>query len=128
MSQVYVPEGYNTVMPYLIIDNADGFLRFTQAVFGAQEKMKVMRDETTIMHAEITIGESCIMFAGANDQFSVQTAGLYVNVADVDTTYRIALEHGATSIMEPTDQEYGRSCGVKDPSGNTWWITSTPRS
>lgn len=126
MSEINIPEGYNRVMPYLIINNAEKFLDFTQAVFGAKEKMKVMRYETTIMHAEITIGESCIMFAGANEQFGVQNAGLYINVANADTTYQIALEHGATSIMEPADQEYGRSCGVKDPSGNTWWITSTP--
>lgn len=125
MSEVYIPEGYNTVMPYLIINNAEGFLKFTQEVFGAIEKMKVMRDETTIMHAEIKIGESCIMFAGANEQFGVQNAGLYINVADADATYKKALEAGATSVMEPSDQSYGRSGGVKDPSGNTWWITSS---
>lgn len=128
MSLVHIPEGYNTVMPYLIINNANEFLKFTQEVFGATEKMKVMRDETIIMHAEILIGESCIMFAGANDQFSVQNAGLYINVADADTTYQKALDASATSVMPPADQEYGRSGGVKDPSGNTWWITSTPKS
>ena len=35
-----------------------------------------------------------------------------------------ALQAGATSVMPPADQDYGRSCGVKDPCGNTWWITS----
>lgn len=127
MSLVHIPKGYNTVMPYLIVNNANEFLKFTQAVFGATEKMKVMRDEHTIMHAEILIGESCIMFAGATEEFSVQNAGLYINVADADATYQKALDAGATSVMPPVDQEYGRSGGVKDPSGNTWWITSTPQ-
>ncbi|WP_431200968.1 hypothetical protein ACQ86K_30970 [Mucilaginibacter sp. P19] len=26
--------------------------------------------------------------------------------------------------MPPADQPYGRSAGVKDPFGNTWWITN----
>ena len=39
-------------------------------------------------------------------------------------TYHKALEMGASYIMEPADMEYGRSCGVKDPFGNVWWITS----
>jgi len=26
--------------------------------------------------------------------------------------------------MQLSDQSYGRTCGVKDPCGNSWWITS----
>lgn len=126
MSQIHIPKGYNRVIPYLILENPDKFLAFTTEVFGATEKMKVMRDEQTIMHAEVLIGDSCIMFAGATDEFSVQHAGLYINVANADETYEKALAAGATSIMPPADQEYGRSGGIKDPSGNTWWITATP--
>ncbi len=125
--EVYIPEGYNRVMPYLIIQNTDEFLAFTKLVFSAEEKMKVLRDSTTIMHGEILIGESCIMFAGATEEYTVQNAGMYINVADADETYKKALDAGGTSIMEPTDQEYGRSCGVKDPCGNTWWITATAK-
>ena len=51
------------------------------------------------------------------------TAGLYVYVNDVDTTYKRALQAGAKSISEPTDQIYGdRGAGVVDPFGITWWI------
>ncbi len=127
MSEINIPEGYNRVMPYLIVENPELLLKFTQEVFGAEEKMKVMRDEITIMHAEVLIGDSCIMFAGATDELNVQNAGMYINVADADATYQKALDAGATSIMPPADQEYGRSGGVKDPFGNTWWITTTPK-
>lgn len=126
MSDINIPEGYNRVMPYLILNNPEAFLKFTQEVFGATEKMKVMRDENTIMHGEILIGESCIMFAGATDEFSVQNAGMYINVADADATFEKALAAGATSVMPPADQDYGRSGGVKDPCGNVWWVTATP--
>ena len=127
MTEINIPEGYNHVMPYLIIEHPEKFLEFTQTVFAATEKMKVMRDEHTIMHAEVVIGDSCIMFAGATEEFAVQNAGLYINVANADETYKTALANGATEVMPPSDREYGRSGGVKDPCGNTWWITSTPR-
>jgi uncharacterized glyoxalase superfamily protein PhnB len=47
-------------------------------------------------------------------------------VSDADRSYAAALAAGATSVMSPADQDYGRSCGVKDTNGNTWWITSAP--
>ncbi len=123
MKTLNIPEGYQVIMPYLIIENAQAFLHFTQNVFGAEEKHKTMRTETLIMHAEINIGGSCIMFADATEQFKVQTAGLFIYVDDCDIVYQKALDNGASKVMEPADQEYGRSAGVRDPFGNVWWIT-----
>jgi len=119
-----IPEGYQRIMPYLIVEGASDFFNFMIAVFGAKEKMKVMRDETTIMHAELLIGESTIMFADSSHQYPPQTAGLFIYVDDADETYGQALATGAVSVLEPVDQDYGRTSGVKDPWGNTWWITS----
>jgi PhnB protein len=118
------PAGYNTVMPYLILKGANDFLAFTKEVFGAEEKMKHMRDENTIMHGEIKIGDSVIMFAESTDAFRVDNAGLFLYVAEADATYNKALAKGATSVMAMSDQPYGRTGGVKDPFGNTWWITT----
>ena len=119
-----IPENYQTVMPYLILENAQGFIAFTQKVFGAKEMHQSMRDEKTIMHAEIMIGESTIMFADATDQFKVSNAGLFVYVEDADETYQSALTNGGTVVTELSNQPYGRSGGIMDPFGNVWWITS----
>lgn len=124
MKTVNIPEGYPQLMPYLIVENAAAFISFTQKVFDATEKFKTMRDEHTIMHAEISIGESVIMMADATDQFKQQNAGLFIYVDDCDTVFQRALDNGATTVMPPADQTYGRSGGVKDAFGNTWWITS----
>lgn len=124
MNDINLPQGYQRVMPYLILKDAAGFLDFCKVVFDATEKLKHMRDETTIAHAEIQIGESTIMFAEATDQWKTQTAGLFVYVKDADETYKKALENGAVSVMEPANQSYGRSGGITDPCGNTWWITN----
>jgi PhnB protein len=123
MENINVPQGYQQVMPYLILKNASEFAGFCIDVFDATEKMKHLREDGEIMHAEIQIGESTIMFGGASEQWNIQTAGLFVYVADADATYQKALNKGATAITELSDQPYGRSGGVKDPFGNTWWIT-----
>lgn len=111
-------------MPYLIVKNAAAFLDFTKKVFGAEEKHKTMRDEKLIMHAEVSFGDSVIMFADATEQYQPSTAGLFIYVDDCDAVYQKALQNGATTINQPADQSYGRSAGVKDAFGNTWWITS----
>lgn len=121
-----IPKHNQTVMPYLIVKNAANFIRFTQNVFGAveNEKVRFMRDDKTIMHSEIMIGDSTIMFADSTEKFEPHTAGLFIYVENADETCKKAIDEGATTIMELSDQSYGRTCGVTDPFGNVWWITS----
>jgi PhnB protein len=127
METLSIPEGYQRIMPYLIINNAAAFQSFMQRVFSAKEKYKAMRDENTIMHAEVKVGDSVIMFADATDEFERNTAGMFIYVENVDETYNKALAEGSTSKMKPADMEYGRTCGITDPFGNVWWITSPPK-
>jgi uncharacterized glyoxalase superfamily protein PhnB len=119
-----IPEGYQTVTPYLIVKNAAAFIEFTQKVFNAELTGKHMRDEKIIMHAEIKIGDSVIMFADSTEQFAPRPAGFFIYVDNVDNTYKDALDNGASAVTKVSDQSYGRSGGVEDTFGNTWWITS----
>ena len=125
MSNINIPDGYQFVMPYLIVKNAAGLLNFMKTVFGAAEKYKAMSDDNSIiMHGEVIINGSTVMFAESSDLWHPQPAGLFVYVSDVDETFKKALGAGASVIMEISDKGYGRSGGVKDPFGNTWWITT----
>jgi uncharacterized glyoxalase superfamily protein PhnB len=119
-----LPQGHQTVMPYLIMDSADEFIDFTKNVFNAIEKMRVPSPEGGIMHAEIMIGTSTLMFAGATSQFEPDTANLFIYVDDVDSTYQRALKAGSISIRAPRQEDYGYSAGIEDPFGNTWWLTA----
>ncbi len=124
-----IPEGYQTVMPYLILKDAQKFLEFAQKVFDAKENKehKTMRDENTIMHDEILIDGSTVMFADCTKEFEVRNACFFIYVDNADETYKKAIDAGATVLREVSDQSYGRSGGVKDPFGNEWWITSAPK-
>lgn len=118
------PSYYNTVMPYLILRDVGVFLEFTKTVFGAEEKVRHLDDDGRVVHAEVVINDSTIMAGESTDQWKEQTAGLFINVDSADVYFQKAINAGATKVMELSDQDYGRTCGVKDSQGNTWWITS----
>ena len=120
-----IPEGEQAVMPYLMLHDAPAFIDFVKNSFKGELTYKKLRDDNQkIMHAQVKVSGSTIMFCEATDQWTPQPASMFVYVDNADESYAAALENGATSIMELTDQPYGRTCGVKDPCGNTWWVTS----
>lgn len=93
--------------------------------FDATESERMDAPDGKIMHAQATIGDSIIMLTDGSGRFEPTPASLYLYVHNVDATYQRALHAGATSLMEPMNQFYGdRSCGVKDPCGNFWWIAT----
>jgi uncharacterized glyoxalase superfamily protein PhnB len=118
-----IPEGYHSVVPYVIARDAEALLRFLKATFGAREK-EVHRDpDGRIFHGEVIIGDSHVMFSHASERHPAMPCTIYVYVPDIDATYRAALAAGATSIMAPANQFYGdRNGGVQDSNGNFWWI------
>ena len=120
-----IPSGHQTIMPYLMLADAAGFIEFTKEVFQAEHSFnRFKEDQKSIMHAEIRINECTIMFCDSGNEWPAHNANLFIYVDNADETYHRALEKGAQSKMELSDQDYGRTCGVTDPCGNTWWITS----
>jgi len=120
-----VPEGYHTVTPYLSVPGVTKLIDFLNQAFGAQETERIPRPDGGIAHAEVRIGDSMVMMGEPMGEFRPMPATIYLYVPDVDATYQRALEAGAAAVMEPADQFYGdRSGGVKDPTGNIWWIAT----
>jgi uncharacterized glyoxalase superfamily protein PhnB len=118
-----VPEGYHTVTPYLVVEDAARFVEFLHHAFDATELDRSVRKDGTVMHAAVRIGDSNIMIGGANEEHDAFPGMLYLYVPNVDRVYTQALEAGADSLMKPTDQFYGdRNAGVQDRWGNQWWI------
>jgi len=81
-------------------------------------------DSEKIRHSEVNVNGSIIMFCDSTEKFQAHPAHLFVYVADTDETYKKALDCGGVNVMEPADQDYGRSCGLENPCKNVWWITS----
>jgi PhnB protein len=114
---------YRTVTPYLVVPDADAELSFLKTAFGGTEANCQRNADNTVMHAEITIGDSLVMIGQAGGTWGPRQAALYLWVDEVDATYARALQAGATSESEPEDKPYGhRNAGVLDRNGITWWI------
>lgn len=118
-----IPKGHQPVMPYLMMEDAAGFIEFIKKVFDAEMTHESMRDGI-VAHCEAQIGGGTIMFSNSRDEWKPATANMFVYVPDADETYKKAIESGATSVMEMADQDYGRSGGFADAHGNVWWVTT----
>jgi PhnB protein len=124
-SVLTVPEGFHTVTPFLVVDNAAGFIDFLKQAFNAKQNYLMKDDENKIMHATVTIGDSIIMLCDTMENAPAQSAMLYLYVDDADALYQQALKAKATSVHEPTTEFYGDRAGaVKDQWGITWWIAT----
>jgi len=120
-----IPKGYHTVTPYLTVRDAPKVIEFLKQAFGAKLSHEMKRPDGSIMHAEIVIGDSPVMIAEENEMAKATLSSLYIYVPDVDSVYRQAIKAGGGNVMEPMDMFYGdRSGGVKDPSGNSWFIAT----
>jgi PhnB protein len=118
-----IPKGYHTVTPVLTVHGAAKLIEFLTQAFDAKETYRLPGPNGEVMHAEVKIGDSMVMVGEATDQWKPMPATIALYVEDTDAWYKRALQAGATSVREPSDQFYGdRSAGVKDSAGNQWWI------
>jgi PhnB protein len=119
----HVRAGYQTITPYLTVKGAEQLVEFVKQAFGGNEVFRTTGSAGGL-HAEVIVGDSKLMIGGYPD-VEEKPAALHLYVPDADAVYQRALEAGATSLEEPVDQFYGdREAGVKDPSGNVWWIAT----
>ena len=112
------PEGFHTITPRIVVDDAAALVGFVRDVFGATG------DFTDDGPAQIRIGDSLLMISttAARETFP---AFLYVYVEDVDDTYQRALAAGALSVETVWNTPYGDRRGmVKDRWGNVWQIAT----
>jgi PhnB protein len=128
-----VPDGYHSIQPYLIFKGCAAAIAFYTEVLGAKERLCMKNENGTIGHAEIEVGDSCLMMADESEKMSAfppehyggSPITLMLYVEDCDAVYARALAAGATSVREPADQPYGdRMSGIQDPFGYKWWIAT----
>jgi PhnB protein len=136
MSPVHhIPEGYNSLTPYLVIKGAAEAIDYYKKVFGATEIVRMPAPGGKIGHAELQIGDSRLMLADENPSMgqghtSASTVGgspvsLYLYLPNVDEVFKRAVAEGATILKPVQDQFYGdRSGFLRDPFGHLWGIAT----
>ena len=120
---MHIPPGFNTVTPYLFVDNADRLLTFLVRGLGGTEILRHM-DGDRVANAQVVLGTSTVMVSEASASFPAMPGSYYIYVESADESVNRAVAAGAEKIMEVTDMPYqDRQGGVRDPCGNIWWIS-----
>jgi uncharacterized glyoxalase superfamily protein PhnB len=128
-----IPQGFHTVTPHLSVNGAAAYADFLARAFKAVELGRSPGPGGKLMHVEVRIGDSIIMFAddfGAEFGMPPLAQGrlpflLHVYVPDADATWKSALEAGCEALMPLSDQFWGDRYGhVKDPFGFVWAIAT----
>jgi PhnB protein len=124
-----IPQGYHTVTPNLIVQDAAAALDFYRRAFGADETVRMPGPGGKIMHAEFRIGNSVMMLAEEMPDMgskSPRTLGgspvsFYVYISDVDAAWKRATDAGAKEVMPVSDMFWGDRTGwLEDPFGHQW--------
>lgn len=128
-----IPDGFYSVTPYLIVNGAAQAIEFYTRAFNARELMRMDGPGGKVVHAEIQIGNACVMLSDESPEMgarSPQTIGgspisLLLYVEDVDSIFAQALAAGATELRPVQNQFYGdRSGTLTDPFGHQWTVST----
>jgi uncharacterized glyoxalase superfamily protein PhnB/predicted enzyme related to lactoylglutathione lyase len=122
----------HALTPYISVSDAAAALDWYRDVLGALETTRFVGDDGRVGHAEVVIGGSKLMLADEYPEIDVHgplhyggtPVSMNLEVVDVDHTHRLAVENGAESEREPSDQFHGnRNAIVRDPWGHRWMLT-----
>lgn len=126
MTTERIPAGYKTITPYLLVEGLGKLVSFLKQAFEAREIYRLDRPDGSIMHVELRIGDAAVMMGEPTQEFGPMPASLYLYVEDCDAVYARAIAAGGVSVMPVTTMQHAgeRYGGVRDPSGNIWWIAT----
>lgn len=118
----YIPKGFRSVTPYLMIHRSEEFVTFVEQALDAKVLLRMNTPQGKMMHSQIQIGASIIEASEFSPAFAPDSPiTLVVNVKDAAATYERAVEAGASSLWEPRTEPWGDfTSGVRDVSGNFW--------
>ena len=131
------------ITPYLTVKGAADAIAFYQKAFGATENARMpAQDGKRLIHADITVnggrilmsdefpehGEECggvVRAPTASNPAGLAIALHYTKPADIDATFRRAVEAGCTSLQEPQDTFWdARFAMLSDPFGHRWMLNA----
>lgn len=100
----YKPENYNSLSPYLIVDNAQKLVDLLIAIFDAKIVRRFDREDSKISHLELKLDDSIIMISDSTADYSANKTMLHFYVPDVFKTFEKAIENGCEIIEKPVQK------------------------
>lgn len=125
MSRQWLPNGFHTVTPNMIVDDAEQALAFLKLAFGVSESYRLTMSNGKIAHCELRLGDSILNLGTSMEGWPSHGLVAQIYVEDSDALFERAVRAGATVIMPMTDMFFGSREGrIADPYGNVWTIAT----
>lgn len=120
----FKPTGYNSLSPYMVVDEAHKMIVLLEAIFGAKALRQFDRPNGSIQHIELQIDDSILMLSEATPTYPPNQFLLHVYVPDVHATFEKAIALGCEAIEVPTNKaDDPDTRGMfKDFAGNVWAV------
>jgi len=128
-----IPDGFQTITPYLHVKGAGQAIEFYKKAFNAVVIVRMDLPGGQVGHAEIRIGNSIIMLGDEQPAMNIAgpetrggvTTSFYVYVENVDLAFPKALAAGGTEIRPVQNMFWGDRIGVlRDPFGHEWSLST----
>ena len=120
------PEGYNSLSPYLIVDDAQRLADLLKTVFQATELRRFDHENGTIAHLELKLDDTVLMISNSTERYAANTTMLHLYVQDVHRTFDKAVENGCEIIERPVNKEGDPDTrgAFMDFAGNYWAVST----
>ena len=120
-----IPVGYQTLTPSCAIERCAAAIDLYRRVFDARLEVRLDAPDGTVAHCELRFGDSRLMMGEAGPRTPRRIVGLMLYLADVDASFRRAVEAGFTVKDPPAVQFWGdRTARLVDPHGNEWYLAT----
>lgn len=126
MKSLYKPKGYNSLSPYLIVDDAEKLVTLLIKIFNATVLRKFDHENGTIAHIELQLDDSILMISNSTINYQANKTMLHFYVPNVHETFNLAIENGCESIEEPINKEGDQDTrgAFYDFAGNFWSVST----
>jgi PhnB protein len=125
MNEHWIPEGFRTVTPNIIADDAASAISFLKRAFDATERYRLTMASGAIAHCELVLGNSVVNLGSSMEGWPARGLVAQIFVEDSDATFERAVTAGASVVMPMTDMFFGSREGrVSDPFGSVWTIAT----
>ena len=122
----YKPDNYNSLSPYLIVNNAQKLVDLLKVIFKATEVRRFDHDNGTIAHIELKLDDTIIMISNSTDNYPANTTMLHIYVPDVFKTFNLAVDNGCKIIEQPINKQGDPDTrgAFMDFAGNYWAVST----
>ena len=122
----YKPKNYNSLSPYLIVDDAEKLVDLLKIIFEAKELRRFDREDGSIMHIELILDDSVLMISDSTEDYPASESMMHIYVPDVFKTFELAIAHDCIPIEQPSkkDGDSDTRGSFMDYAGNYWSVAT----